>query len=53
MDRAIEFYTDMMGFILVSRAMNNDQQEEYSFLKFEGTNLELTSDLKKTHSEKQ
>jgi len=52
-DRAIEFYADRMGFILVSRAINRDQQEEYCFLKSNGTNLELISDLKKSYSEKQ
>ena len=53
LDRAIEFYTDKMGFMLISRGTNEDQQEEYCFLKSDGTNLELISDLKKSYSEKQ
>ena len=52
-DRAVEFYTDRMGFNLISRATNEDQQEEYCFLESDGTNLELISDLKKSYSEKQ
>ena len=52
-DRAIEFYTDKMGFILVSRAINKEEQEEYCFLKSEGTNLELISDLRKSSGKKQ
>ena len=52
-DRAIEFYADKMGFILDSRAVNKDQQEEYCFLKSDGTNLELISDLKKSYNKKQ
>jgi catechol 2,3-dioxygenase-like lactoylglutathione lyase family enzyme len=41
LDRAIEFYTEKMGFILRSRATNQEQQEEYCFLESEGTTLEL------------
>lgn len=53
LDRAIEFYTDKLGFILKSRAMNEEQQEDYCFLRSEGTTLELISDLKKSYIEKQ
>ena len=52
-DRAIEFYTDKLGFELVSRAVNDEEQEEYCFLKSDGTSLELISDLKKSYTEKQ
>jgi catechol 2,3-dioxygenase-like lactoylglutathione lyase family enzyme len=52
-DRAIEFYTDKLGFELVSRAVNDEEQEEYCFLKSDGTSLELISDLKKSYREKQ
>lgn len=53
LDRAIEFYTEKMGFFLKSRATNEEQQEEYCFLKSEGMSLELISDLEKSYSEKQ
>ena len=45
MDRALEFYTDKMGFILVSREINDEEKEEFCFLKSDGTSLELISDL--------
>jgi lactoylglutathione lyase len=48
LDRAIEFYTEQLGFALKSRATNDEQQEEYCFLESEGTCLELISDLQKT-----
>ena len=51
LDRAIEFYTDNLGFALKSRATNEEQQEEYCFLESEGTCLELISDLQKTYRE--
>ncbi len=53
LDIAIEFYTEKMGFILKSRATNEEQQEDYCFLKSEDTCIELISDLKKSYSEKQ
>jgi catechol 2,3-dioxygenase-like lactoylglutathione lyase family enzyme len=53
LDRAIEFYTEKMGFILGSRSTNEEQQEEYCFLNSEGIALELISDLKKSYREKQ
>ncbi len=52
LDRAIEFYTEKMGFALQSRATNEEQQEDYCFLKSQDTTIELISDLKKTYSEK-
>ena len=52
-DRAIAFYTDKLGFELVSRATNEEEQEEYCFLTSDGTRLELISDLKKLYGEKQ
>jgi catechol 2,3-dioxygenase-like lactoylglutathione lyase family enzyme len=51
LDRAIEFYTEKLGFILKSKSTNEEQQEDYCFLKSEGTSLELISDLKKSYSE--
>jgi catechol 2,3-dioxygenase-like lactoylglutathione lyase family enzyme len=52
-DRAIDFYTDKLGFELVSRDVNQEEQEEFCFLKSDGTSLELISDLKKSYTEKQ
>lgn len=52
MDRALEFYTDKLGFDLLSRAINEDQQEEYCFLKSHGISLELISDLTKSYNER-
>jgi catechol 2,3-dioxygenase-like lactoylglutathione lyase family enzyme len=51
LDKAIEFYTENLGFTLQSRATNEEQQEEYCFLESEGTCLELISDLQKTYRE--
>ena len=51
LDRAIQFYTEDLGFTLKSRATNEEQQEEYCFLESEGTCLELISDLQKTYRE--
>lgn len=53
LDRAIAFYTDKLGFVLVSRATNEEEQEEYCFLKSDDTSLELISDLKKSYNETQ
>ena len=53
LDRAIEFYTHKLGFTLKSRALNEEQQEDYCFLESEGTTLELISDLKKSYIEEQ
>jgi len=50
LDRAIRFYTEDLGFTLKSRAINQEQQEEYCFLESEGTSLELISDLQKSYS---
>ena len=52
LDRAIEFYTEHLGFALKSRATNEEQQEEYCFLESEGTCVELISDLQKTYAER-
>lgn len=52
LERAIEFYTGKMGFVLRSRSTNEEQREEYCFLESEGITLELITDLKKSYSEK-
>ena len=50
-DRAIQFYTEKMGFRLKSQATNAEAQEVYCFLESEGTSLELISDLKKRYGQ--
>jgi catechol 2,3-dioxygenase-like lactoylglutathione lyase family enzyme len=52
LDRAIKFYTEKLGFVLHSRATNEEQQEDFCFLKSEGTTIELISDLEKTYGQK-
>ena len=52
MDRALEFYTDKMGFVLVSREIKNEEKEEFCFLKSDGTSLELISDMDKSYGGK-
>ena len=52
-DKSIDFYTIKLNFSLISRAVNEEQQEEYCFLESEGTNLELITDLKKNYKTKQ
>ncbi len=51
-DKAIDFYTIKLDFSLISRAVNEEQQEEYCFLESEGTSLELITDLKKNYKTK-
>ena len=51
-DKAIDFYTIKLDFLLISRAVNEEQQEEYCFLESEGTSLELITDLKKNYKTK-
>ncbi len=52
-DRAVAFYTDKIGFSLYSKAINDEEHEEYCFLRAEGINLELISDLKKNYGNRQ
>jgi catechol 2,3-dioxygenase-like lactoylglutathione lyase family enzyme len=51
-DKAIDFYAIKLDFSLISRAVNEEQQEEYCFLESEGTSLELITDLKKNYKTK-
>ena len=51
-DKAIDFYTIKLDFSLISRAVNEEQQEEYCFLESKGTSLELITDLKKNYKTK-
>ena len=41
MDRALDFYTRVLGLRLISREANPAEREEYAFLALEGGNLEL------------
>jgi catechol 2,3-dioxygenase-like lactoylglutathione lyase family enzyme len=52
MDVSIIFYTTNLGFTLTSRAINEQEQEEYCFLDSQGTRLEPISDLKKDYHNK-
>ena len=45
MDQAIEFYVNKLGFTLVSRAVNSQEQEVYAFLALADLRLELIHDL--------
>ena len=45
MDRAIAFYRDVLGLKLLSRDVDEEHGEEFSFLELEGGNLELLSIL--------
>ena len=51
-DKAIDFYAIKLDFSLISRAVNEEQQEEYCFLESEGTSLELITDLRKNYKTK-
>jgi catechol 2,3-dioxygenase-like lactoylglutathione lyase family enzyme len=48
MDRAIRFYTEKLGLRLLSRTVDENAGEEFSFLELEGGHLEL---LKNLHTE--
>ncbi len=49
MDSSIEFYTKKLGFILKSRATNEEEKEEYAFLEHGDARLELILDPKKEY----
>jgi lactoylglutathione lyase len=46
LDRAIDFYVSRLGFDLLSRNMNIEEQEEYAFLALGDTRLELIQSLR-------
>jgi len=46
MDSSISFYTQKLGFKLNFRSTNEEEQEEYAFLEYGNTRLELIRDLK-------
>ena len=43
---AIQFYVEKLGFSLISKAHNPEEQEAYAFLALEDLRLELIQDLK-------
>ena len=45
MDAAIQFYVEKLNFALSSRAVNQDEMEEYVFLRLGDLRLELIQDL--------
>ncbi len=47
MDSSISFYTEKLGFKLKSRAMDEEDKEEYAFLEHEDARLELIRDLRR------
>jgi len=49
MDSSISFYTQKLGFKLNFRSTNEEEQEEYSFLEYGNTRLELIRDLKEEY----
>ena len=49
MDSSISFYTEKLGFKLKSRAMDEEEEEEYAFLEHEDARLELIRDLKREY----
>jgi lactoylglutathione lyase len=48
MDASIDFYTNILDFSFVSRAIDEKENEEYCYLETEGFSLELLCDLNKT-----
>ncbi len=45
----INFYTQILGFKLNLRSTNQEEYEEYAFLEFGNTHLELIQDLSKLY----
>ncbi len=45
MDQSIRFYTRVLGLHLLFRKVNQQEQEDYAFLKLTGGNLELLQRL--------
>ena len=52
MDAAIQFYVEKLNFALSSRAVNQDEMEEYVFLRLGDLRLELIQDLKQAAYQK-
>ncbi|GAI33124.1 unnamed protein product, partial [marine sediment metagenome] len=49
MDSSISFYTQKLGFKLNFRSKNEEEQEEYAFLEYGNTRLELIQNLKEEY----
>ena len=52
MDVAIQFYVEKLGFALSSRAVNQEEREEYVFLALGDLRLELIQDLSQAAHQK-
>ncbi len=52
MNAAIQFYTEKLGFTLSSRAVNQEEMEEFVFLALGDLRLELIQDLHETAYQK-
>ena len=52
MDVAIEFYVEKLGFALSSRAVNQEEREEFVFVVLGDLRLELIADLSQTAYQK-
>jgi len=49
MDSSISFYIQKLGFKLNFRSTNEEEQEEYAFLEYGNTRLELIQNLKEEY----
>ncbi len=45
MDKSIAFYTEKLGFKLMFKGINEEEQEAYAFLEFGDARIELIQDL--------
>jgi lactoylglutathione lyase len=52
MEQSIRFYVDKLGFTLLSKNINLEQQEAYAFLSVGDLRLELIQDLSHSHYQK-
>ena len=52
MDAAIQFYVEKLGFALSSRAVNQEEKEEYVFVVLGDLRLELIQDLSRAVHQK-
>jgi catechol 2,3-dioxygenase-like lactoylglutathione lyase family enzyme len=52
MDAAIQFYVEKLGFTLSSRAVNQEEREEFAFVALGDLRLELIQDLSRAAYQK-
>jgi lactoylglutathione lyase len=53
MDASILFYTQQLGFTLLSRDVNSEEHEEFAFLTWGNLRLELIQDLSRAPGQEQ